>query len=225
MAFSERIPSRKAITMKLHLIALFALCVGMNSIAMADAYNNGQILGTGQAFFVDRFTVTDSFQPHAGNLTSFSFGAWTTAGTTPSAVDWTIGILPFGDELGSGTALAGANLSYQMVCRAGESFNAGICGAGLGYDVYAVTVSLGQNITTVPGHTYWLTLTHAVDQLGGMEGWDVNWGPSEAWMYSKWDPIPSESFAINPSAVPEPGTLALFASAMLGMAAKWRARR
>jgi hypothetical protein len=80
-----------------------------------------------------------------------------------------------------------------------------------------VTVSLGKAFTVTPGQTYWLTLTHAADQFDGYEGWDVNFGPSEAWLESKWDPIPSESFAINPMTVPEPGGIALFASAMLGM--------
>jgi hypothetical protein len=200
--------------MKLRMAALSILCLGLQGVALADAYSNGPILGTAQAFFVDEFAVTNSFQPNTDDVTSFSFGAWTAAGTIPTTVDWTVGISPFGSELASGIANAGIGLNSSLVCRSGEPFNGGICGAGLGYDVYSVTVSLGQSITTQPGFTYWLTLTHAVDQLGGMEGWDVNFGPSEAWMEVKWDPIPSESFAINPAPVPEPGSIAMFASVM-----------
>ena len=207
------------------LAALSILCLALHGIAPADAYNNGPILGTAQAYFVDKFWVTDSFQPNVSSITSLSFGAWTATGTTPATVDWALGTSQFGSEIGSGFANMGVNLTSVLLCHSGALFNGGICGAGLGYDVYAVTVSLKQGFTVTPGQTYWLTLTHAANQFDGDDGWDVNFGPSEAWLESKWDPIPSESFAINPVTVPEPGSITLFASTILGMLTALRRKR
>src|SRR3974377_951489 len=152
-------------SMKCRLATLSILCFAMHGVALADAYNNGPILGTAHAFLVDQFAVTDSFQPNAGRMTSFRFGAWSAAGTTPAIVSWTVGVVPFGDELGSGIASLGWNLSSVLICSAGVPLNGGVCGAGLGDDVYEVTISLGQSVTTIPGRTYWLTLTRAEDQF------------------------------------------------------------
>ena len=75
----------------------------------------------------------------------------------------------------------------------------------------------GIGIRLGPGFTAWLTLLGATDSSGGQDGWDINFGPSLAYQ-DPIHPVPSESFIINGAPIPEPSSIMLFGSGILGLA-------
>jgi hypothetical protein len=136
-----------------------------------------------------------------------TFGDWVIAGATPQTVDWGISASPFQTDLGSGT---GVSLTSSLFCSASST-----CGGG-GQDVYNSSFTLDLSLGA---GTYWLTLDGGTASAGGFVLWDENGGSSSA---EQWHiplgtqgVIPSESFAIDGSAVPEPASLALGASGLL----------
>ena len=130
---------------------------------------------------------------------------------------------PFGSGIASGTVPLQSTFLYSNQ---------------YGYDIDLETAS-NLYISLNPG-AYWLTLQNAVTTQGEPLYWDENSGPSQA-QESSLGTIPSESFQIigNSSSttgcggsvgaspaceppIPEPGTLVLFGSALLGMGAGLR---
>ncbi len=204
------------------LSLLTILCLALGTTALADdLYNNGPTNGTNDAYFIDVYAVSDSFIPNSflySDIQSFDVALWTLAGATPLTIDWAIGTSSFGSDIGSGSGEWGLTL----LCRSGQPFNGGVCGGGFGYDLYDANMSTGSLIVT-PGDTYWLTLTGAIDNFGGRDGWDVNSGHSSAAYHNLLGAIPSESFTINGHGettgfVPEPSGILLLGSGVLGLA-------
>lgn len=173
----------------------------------ATLYSNGPINGTINAWNTCcGFQVTDSFTITTGSstVTGFDGGFWVAPGDTPVQVDWSIGTAAFGSSLGSGTAV----LSNALFCSG--------CGFGF-YDIYTSTAS-GLSVGLGNG-TYWLTLQSAVTAGAGNMFWDENDGPSMA-QQSGTGTIGSEAFNIygtTMTTTPEPGTLVMFASGILGL--------
>lgn len=203
--------------MKLRVTTLTLLCFTLFVIpatAQSYIYDNGPINGTVDAWTINfGYAVTDSFiMPTAQTITGFQFGVWAYPGDTPLSVDFSIGTSPF-----SGTPETVALTSTYLYTNQ------------YGYDIDLETAYV--NIPLSAG-TYWLTLQNAVTTQGNPLYWDENSGPSLA-QESSLGTIPSESFQIlgpcdlgghNQSCgpTPEPGTIALFGSGVLGLAALLR---
>ena len=88
----------------------------------------------------------------------------------------------------------------------------------MGEDVYISTGLLTIPVGLGPG-TYWLTLQNANDAFGSGVLWDQNSGPSSAFE-NFLGTIPSETFQIlgGGGTTPEPGSIMLFGTGILGLA-------
>jgi PEP-CTERM motif len=218
------------------LLAILCLLPGTTALA-TNLYNNGPTNGTSNAYFIDIFRVSDSFtvSPNA-SIDGFDIAEWVPAGAIPLAFNWAIGTSSFGSDIGSGVANNGGNATVTLLCTSGP-FNGGSCGGGLGYDVYQVDVTGLPSLQC--GGSCWLTLTGATDNFGGRDAWDINSGPSLAYQNAL-GAVCSESFSITgtgtpsggggPSScgggasTPEPNSMMLFGSGILGLAGVLRRR-
>ena len=198
--------------MKMRLASIVLLVLSLMVAAPAFAatlYSNGGINGTINGWNVSNgWQVSDSFAITTGSstVTGFDGGFWVDPGDTPVQVDWSIGTSAFGSSLGSGTA----SLSNTLFCSG--------CGFGF-YDIYTSTAS-GLGVALGNG-TYWLTLQNAITAGAGGMYWDENDGASLAQQNNGTGAIGSEAFNIyghtNMTTIPEPGTLVMFASGILGL--------
>ena len=196
------------------LSLLTVLCLALVAIpAAADQtlYDNGPINGSVDAWTINfGYSVTDSFTlSSASTITGFQFGVWAYPGDTPLSVDYSIGSSPYG---GTSTTVS-LSTAFQYSNQ-------------YGYDIDLESVT-GLNVPLSAG-TYWLTLQNAVTTQGEPLYWDENSGPSSA-CESSLGTIPSESFQIigvsgttsttnTSSTTPEPGSIMLFGSGILGLA-------
>ena len=192
--------------MKLHGTSVLLLALAVAVCAPAGAitlYSNGPINGTINAWNTCcGFAVTDSFTISSNStVTGFDGGFWLGSGDTPVQVDWAIGTSAFGNDKGSGTS-ALSNVFFET--------------NGFGYDIYTSTAS-GLSVALGPG-TYWLTLQNGITAQSSNLFWDENDGPSMA-QQTFTGPIGSEAFNIygTGSTTPEPGTIVMFASGVLGL--------
>jgi len=204
-------------TRTLRLTVGFALLVA--AVASAQTvYNNGPINGETDAFTINfGFIVSDTFTVTQGSQVSgLSFGAWTFPGDVLESAQVTIssmengGTTYFNQQVNFTQSDCFANNFGFNVCRETGSFDAGNFAAG----------------------TYWLNLGNAVVNSGDPIYWDENSGvgctspgcPSQASESSE-GTIGSEAFTLlgtststTGSSVPEPGSLLLVASGVLGLA-------
>jgi hypothetical protein len=191
----------------LKLRIAFALCLALAAIpAMAQVYSNGPINGNTDAWTINfGFTVSDSFTASAGaSVTGMQFGAW---------------LFP-GDVLQSAEVLIGTSEYSGNILDQTVNFTQSAC-AGNGFGFNVCTES-GSFSTTLAGGTYWLSLQNAVVNDGDPVYWDENSGPSSASENSV-GTIPSEAFTVlgtstTTSSVPEPSSIMLFGSGILGLA-------
>ena len=220
----------KAQTRMASLSLLTILCLGL-AAAPARAgilYDNGPINGAVNRQDIKHGSgnaVSGSFFLTAGmsNLESVHFGMWTEVEARPSTVEWEIGSTPFAADKGFGTA----TLTWNYV-----GYNGGCC------DITEASFTF-PSINLGPGQ-YWLTLSNAVAcgpfGCDGVVGWDENSGagcggtgggancPSTAYFDNTGNPIPSESFTIDGTSTPEPYSIALFGSGVLGLGGVLRRR-
>jgi len=198
--------------MRIALLAIFCLVLAAIP-ALAQNYDNGPINGTTDAWTINfGYIVSDTFTA-SSSVTGFSFGTWEFPGDVLTSVDWSITTGENGGTVvGSGTA-SGKNLTDTFI-----SSNQ------YGYDIDKIAVS-GLNVTTSSGSTYWLNLQNAVVPSGDPVFWDENSGvgcggkgcPSMA-SESAIGTIPSEAFTIGGGSTPEPSSIMLFGSGILGLA-------
>jgi len=209
--------------MKTHIALLIILCLVLAAPALAQwSYENGPINGNVDAWTINfGYTVSDSYVAAGASVNGFAFGARELPGDTMTAVDWILSTGPCsnpqggcGTILGSGTA-SGNNLTDKFL-----SYNQ------FGYQIDLITVS-NLNVPENSGTEYWLTLANAVLPSGDPVFWDENSGigchsqgcPSSAYESAE-GTIPSESFTINGTGggtTPEPGSVMLFGSGVLGL--------
>jgi hypothetical protein len=176
--------------------------------------------------------ATNSFYIGApATITGVSVGLWVDAGHIPLTVELGLGTAPFGSDLGFVLGLLPSLVSL------GHN-SSGLCVGGC--DVYQATFrfpGIAVDGTSV-NDPYWLSMQSGYCGPGcTFFGWDQNSGvgctgwnhtfqgcPSQAF-YNGFNPIPSEDpeiigFLNNP--IPEPGSIMLFGSAIVGLAAGLR---
>jgi hypothetical protein len=199
------------------MASLVILCLALAaSPAWAGwSYDNGPINGEVDSWTINSgYIVGDTFNA-GGTVNGFSFGVWEFQGDVMTSVDWSItSSFNGGTVYGQGTA-SGANLTDTFL---------GYNQYGYGIDRIDVT---GLSVSN-PGGLLWLNLANGTVPSGDPVYWDENSGvgcgglgcPSQA-MENATGTIPSEAFTISggaPSTTPEPSSIMLFGSGVLGLA-------
>ena len=204
--------------MKLRIASLFllALCLALAAVpAMAgNLYDNGPVLDSHNAWTINfGYSVTDTMQVN-GTVQGLGFWAMLFPGDTLTSVEVSIGTSPFGQNLYDGIVeITQSNCMSNpfgfMLCTESGSFNG---------------PALNGN--------YWLTLQNANIPNGDPVYWNENSGagcqspgcPSLA-QESVVGTVPSEAFTLLGSSgststgtTPEPGSIVLFGSGILGLA-------
>jgi hypothetical protein len=205
--------------MKTRIALLYLLCLVLAVIPASAQilYNNGPAGPDIDAWTINfGYIVSDTFTLSSdATVGGFDFAAWEFPGDKVLTVDWSITSQENGGTMyGGGTA----NVTQQFI-----SVNA------YGYDEYEVTAT-GLKVGLNAG-TYWLNLQNAVVTSGDPVYWDENSGmgchsqgcPSKA-SDSAVGTIPSESFDITGGGgtTPEPNSIVLFASGLIGLAGVMR---
>jgi hypothetical protein len=205
--------------MRIASLSLLALCLAVVPAVAQTVYSNGAINGNTDAWTVNfGFVVSDTFNV-TNNGTTISGGS-------------------FGMWLFSGDSLTSAELSITSGENSGTSyfdqtvnFTQGSCVANqYGYNVCQENTTF--NGPTLNAGSYWLNLQNASVPSGDPVYWDENSGASQASENSVGS-IPSEAFTVLGSStstttttttsttgtsVPEPSSIMLFGSGILGLA-------
>ena len=212
--------------MRIASLSLLALCLTLAAVpVMAQTvYNNGPINGNTDAWTVNfGFVVSDTFTVanNGTTITGGSFGMWEFPGDTLTSAELSI------------TSSENGGTSYfdQTV-----NFTQGGCTANqFGYNVCQENTSFAG--PTLNSGSYWLNLQNASVPSGDPIYWDENSGSSSASENSV-GTIPSEAFTVlgtgsstststsssstTTGTVPEPSSIMLFGSGILGLAGMLR---
>lgn len=190
--------------------------------AAQTLYENGPINGNTDAWTINfGFVMSDSFTISTGKstVTGMSFGAWLTPGDVLESTEISL----TSEAYGGTTYFDGIVTMTQSGCVLNN----------YSYDVCTETGIFSG--PTLNNGTYWVNLLNAVDTDGDPVYWDENSGigchspgcPSQAGTGVGTDP--SEAFSIlgtssttTTGSVPEPTSLALFASGVVGVASLLR---
>ncbi len=206
--------------MKLRIASLSLLALTLVTIpAMAQTvYSNGAINGNTDAWTINfGFIVSDTFNITNNNttLTGASFGMWLFSGDTLSSAEVSI---TSGEN--SGTSYFDQTVNFtQGACTVNQ----------YGYNVCQENTTF--NGPTLNAGSYWLNLQNTSIPNGDPAYWDENSGPSKASENSVGS-IPSEAFTVlgssttttssttssTTTSVPEPSSIMLFGSGILGLA-------
>ena len=207
--------------MKLRLASLSLLtilCLALTGFAQTTIFSEGPIDGNDNAFFITgpnnpNFLgsvqdISNGFiAAGSSSADTLEFGEWLASGFTPSSIGYELGTSAFGTDVGSGTV--------------------------------AQTTGFGGNsvflFTNGYGYEYWLSLSNAADAQGNnsTEAWDIPngglGGPATCNFRQSGTNfgdcgVGGESFTLTLSSttntwdVPEPSSIMLFGSGILGLA-------
>lgn len=192
--------------------ALFLACFLAAPVFATTIYSNGPINGTTDAWTINfGFVVSDSFTigGNGAHVNGVSFGAWLFPGDVLQSAEISITDSEFG-----GTTFFDGIVNFSQNGCVGNQYGFNVC-----------TETGGFNTLNLADGTYWLNLQNAVVNTGDPVYWDENSGPSSASENSV-GTIPSEAFTIigndetttTGGTVPEPTTIMLFGSGILGVA-------
>jgi hypothetical protein len=189
-------------------LCLLTICIfALPAIAQTDLYDNGPINGTIDAWTINfGFAVSDTFTlGSAGSVTALAFGAWLSPGDILESAEVSITSSEFG-----GTSFFDGTVNFTQSGCVPNQFGFNVC--------TEFGILSGPSLDA---GTYWLNLDNAVVNTGDPVYWDENGGPSSA-SENSLGTIPSESFTLDPqgttSSTPEPSSIMLFGSGVLGLA-------
>jgi len=210
--------------MRVFLLWAFALCLTFVAVpSMAQTvYSNGPINGNTDAWTIAfGFIVSDTFNVTNNNttITGGSFGIWLFPGDTfPSAE------LSITSQENGGTSYFDQTVNFtQGSCTINQS----------GFNVCQENTTFSG--PTLNAGTYWINLQNCSGPQCPTAYWDENSGPSSASENSVGS-IPSESFTVlgtstsatsttsTTGTVPEPSSIMLFGSGILGLVGILRRR-
>ena len=138
-------------------------------------------------------------------------------------VNWNFaGDITTGVELQLGASSFGNNYADLTLATSGST---DLGSNQYGYELWQYDFTFAN--VQVPNGTSWVTLSNATSAEGEPVYWDENSGPSSAYESSVGS-IPSEAFTITGTAgtgtTPEPSSIMLFGSGILGLAGVLRRR-
>ena len=215
--------------MRIATLLLTVLCLALTGFAQT-IFNDGGIDGNDNGFFVTGPNFPNflgSFQDISNGFTAaasgtpghLGFGEWSVG--APTSFSYELGTSAFGTDIGSGTVTQNAGNSTLLFTN------------GFGYGVYDVEVSVSGSAMT-GGNQYWLSISNATDAGNdGTQAWDIPNGGSGGPAVCNFRQsgtnfgdcgLGGESFTLSvgqtttTTGTPEPTSILLFGSGILGLA-------